>query len=140
MHPAEALKKRTREFAVAIVKLCDELPPKVRRRMRDQLCASGTAIGANYRAACRAKSHDDFISKIATVAEEADETVYWLDLLVTADLVDEESIRWHRQEAGELLAIMAASHRTAVARRKKKLEEKRGKTAAPDAAVKSATP
>jgi four helix bundle protein len=113
MHPADELKKRTQAFAEEIRRLCEGLPSSVSSRLRDQLEAAGTAVGANYRAACRAKSHDDFTAKIATVVEEAEETTYWLDLLVNRGAISGDSVRELRKEAGELLAIMAASHKTA---------------------------
>lgn len=113
MHPADELKERTRIFATDIVRLCQELAGKVSLRTRDQLEASGTGIGSNHRAACRAKSHDDFTAKIATAAEEAEETVYWLDVLIDAKSGNLTTLRELRKEAGELLAIMAASHKTA---------------------------
>src|SRR5512138_1723724 len=113
MHPADQLKQRTQDFASAIVRLCEELAGKVSLRTREQLEAAGTGIGANHRAACRAKSHDDFTAKIATAAEEAEETVYWLDVLIDTGRGDLTALRDLRKEAGELLAIMGASHQTA---------------------------
>lgn len=113
MHPAEALKLRTQAFAEEIVRLCRELDGKLSARTRDQLEAAGTGIGANHRAACRAKSHADFTAKIATAAEEADETVYWLDVLIGTKTGDPERLRTLREEALELLRILVASHRTA---------------------------
>ena len=109
---AEELKKRTGHFANEIVAVCERLPARL-QRLRDQLLSSGTGIASNYRAACRARSHDDFVSKIAVAEEEADETVFWLDVLATANLVAGVKLDWHRAEARELLAVMAASHKTA---------------------------
>lgn len=125
MHPAEALKRRTQTFATEIVKLCRTLPGKVSPRTRDQLEASGTAIGANHRAACRAKSHDDFTAKIATAVEEADETAYWLDVLIETESADGELLKRLRAEAGELLAILVASHKTARANQQARRAQRR---------------
>jgi four helix bundle protein len=74
---------------------------------------SGTSVGANYRAACRARSKPDFISKIGIVLEEADETVFWLELLVESGIVKQQKIASLLQEANELMAIFAAAHQTA---------------------------
>jgi four helix bundle protein len=129
MHPAEKLKERTRIFADAIVKLCQELAGRVSVRTRDQLEAAGTGIGSNHRAACRAKSHDDFTAKIATAVEEADETVYWLDVLIDTKTGNLDTLNDLRQEAGELLAILAASHKTARANQAKRRAEARAPSA-----------
>jgi len=77
-----------------------------------QLLRSGTSIGANYRAAGRARSKAEFISKIAIVVEEADETIFWLECLAESGIVREELLRDLLDEANEQLAIFAASHRT----------------------------
>jgi four helix bundle protein len=117
------------------VKLCQDLAGKVSVRTRDQLEAAGTAIGANHRAACRAKSHDDFTAKIATAAEEAEETVYWLDVLINARSADADTLHALRSEAGELLAIMAASHKTARTNQEQRRAEQRAKTVRRNARV-----
>jgi four helix bundle protein len=127
VHPADELKQRTRAFASAIVDLCEEIAGRVSLRTRDQLEAAGTGIGANHLAACRAKSHDDFTAKIATAAEEAEETVYWLDVLIDTKRGDLQKLRNLRSEAGELLAIMAASHKTARHNQEKRRSERREK-------------
>src|SRR3989304_7630990 len=89
----EDLKERTRKFALEIIRLVENLP---KNRIADvlgrQILRSGTSIGANYRAACRARSRADFISKMGIVEEEADETLYWLELLLDARLVDHSSL------------------------------------------------
>lgn len=81
--------------------------------MGRQLLRSGTSVAANYRAACRARSKAEFISKIGTVVEEADETVLWLELLEDTHVVPKAKIDDLLREANELLAIFAASQRTA---------------------------
>jgi four helix bundle protein len=78
----ENLKERTKRFALAIIRLVEKLPPcRTCQLLGGQLVRAGGSVGANYRAACRAKSLADFISKLGTVEEEADESAYWLELL-----------------------------------------------------------
>jgi four helix bundle protein len=96
------------------VRLCNDASVReLPGRLRDQLLGCGTAIGANYRSACRAKSHADYTAKIATVVEEADETVYFRDVLADAGNLARDKVEFHRREAGELLAIFAKSLKTA---------------------------
>jgi four helix bundle protein len=78
-----------------------------------QLTKAGTSVGANYRAACRARSNADFIAKMSIVEEEADETIYWMELLADAGLLKKAAIEPLLQEARELLAITVASINTA---------------------------
>ncbi len=78
----EEMKKRTKEFAKATIKLCRKLPnTREGRLIGDQMFRSGTSVAANYRAACRGRSKAEFISKLASVEEEADETLFWLELI-----------------------------------------------------------
>jgi len=109
----EDLKERTRKFALEIIRLVENLP---KNRIADvlgrQILRSGTSIGANYRAACRARSRADFISKMGIVEEEADETEYWLELLVEAELVPQEQIESTYKETDEILAMTVASLKT----------------------------
>ena len=119
---AEQLKRRTFAFALAIVKFCRVLRNNWEgRELSDQLFRSGTRIGANYRAACRGRSTADFINKLGHVVEEADETVYWLDLIVAGAVSTDPSLSRLRREAAELSAIFNQSQLTArknAARRK----------------------
>ena len=111
---ADALRKRTRDFAIRIVKLSHALPKNdTARILGRQVLRSGTSVGANYRAVCRARSRAEFVSRMAVVVEEADETVFWLELLVDTGIIPRERLGGLIQEAGELLALCAASHRTA---------------------------
>ncbi len=109
-----ALKKRTKEFAIRVLRLVDSLQ---RGRSEDilgrQLVRAATSIGANYRAACKARSRADFISKITIVEEEADETQYWLELLIELGKSDQPEITALLEEAKELTAIFTASGKTA---------------------------
>jgi len=76
------LKDRTKRFAVEVIRFCSTLPEKREyRNIQSQLTRCGSSVGANYRAACRARSKADFISKLSIVEEEADESIYWLELL-----------------------------------------------------------
>lgn len=114
------LQKRTKDFAIRIVKLVKFLQTDTIGRIigNQQLLRSGTAIAANYRAACRCKSSKDFISKIGTVVEEADETQFWLELLVESGVVKESLVSELLKEAREITAIMTSSKTTAVQNQK----------------------
>lgn len=111
---ADALKDRTKQFAIRIVSVSKSLP---RSREGDvvgrQLLRSGTAVAANCRAVCRSRSKAEFISKVAIVVEEADETVFWLELLADTGIVPKQKLSLLLTEANELPAICAASLRTA---------------------------
>ncbi len=111
---AEKLKKRTKDFAIRIVKLYRVLPNTGEAKViGNQFLRSGTAIAANYRASCRARSTAEFIAKIGVVVEEADETVFWLEMLVDCEIFSEPKMKDLMQEGNELLAIFAASQTTA---------------------------
>ena len=109
----ENLKKRTKMFALEVVKFVEGLPKNESCRVLGrQLLRSGTSVGANYRAACRAKSNADFISKMGTVEEEADESAYWIELLMDAGKVTEIKAAPLLKEANELVAIAVSSINT----------------------------
>ena len=111
---AEKLKKITKDFAIRIVKLYRALPNTGEAKViGNQFLRSGTAIAANYRASCRARSNAEFIAKIGVVVEEADETVFWLEMLVDCEIFTESKMKDLIQEGNELLAIFAASQTTA---------------------------
>jgi four helix bundle protein len=111
---ADALKERTKQFAIRIVAVSRSLPRSREADVIDkQLLRSGTAVAANYRAVCRARSKAEFISKISIVVEEADETVFWLELLSDTGLAPAGKLVLLLKEANELVAICAASLRTA---------------------------
>lgn len=110
----EILRDRTKQFAIRIIRLSQELPNTEQARVIGrQLLRSGTSVAANYRAVCRARSKAEFISKIGIVVEEADESVFWLELLVDTNIVPRNKLDELLKEANELLAIFAASQRTA---------------------------
>ncbi len=110
----ENLKIRTKQFALRIIKLVESLPRDgTSIVLGKQLLRAGTSVGANYRAVCRSKSAADFISKMGTVEEEADESSYWMELLVDAGKVKTLKVSALLQEAGELTAIAVSSINTA---------------------------
>jgi four helix bundle protein len=108
------LKTRTRKFALRILKLTAALPKTDEARViRNQLSRSGTSVGANYRASCRAISRAEFISKMGNVIEEADESCYWMEIIIEGGMLPEEKVSALLQEGNELTAIMTASRKTA---------------------------
>jgi four helix bundle protein len=110
----EQLRHRTKQFALRIIRLFRHLPRSTEAQvLGKQLLRSGTSVGANYRAAGRSRSKAEFVSKIGIVVEEADETVFWIECLIESGIVKEELLKDLLVEANELLAIFAASHRTA---------------------------
>lgn len=111
---AKQLQDRTKAFAIRIVKAFARLPKDdATRIIARQFLRSGTSLAANYRSACRARSAADFISKISVVAEEADETLFWFELLSQAELIKLESVEPLMKECQELLKIFSASLATA---------------------------
>ena len=114
----DELKKRTKEFALRIINLVNALPNNPAGRViGNQLLRAGTSVGANYRAACRAKSKSDFIYKINIVEEEADESAFWLELIVESGLMPNSKIESLLKEANELTAIFVATNKTAKLKR-----------------------
>jgi four helix bundle protein len=111
---AKQLQARTKLFAIRIIKAFARLPrDEAARIIGRQFLRSGTSVAANYRAACRARSAADFVSKISVVAEEADETLFWFELFVEAELVDMKSVEPLMKECEELLKIFSVSLATA---------------------------
>ena len=108
------LKDRTKRFAVDVIRLCRELPRTLdATKLAGQLIDSATSVAANYRAACRARSRPEFIAKLGIVLEEADESLFWLELMVDADLVTNSRAERLLKEADELTAIFTTSVKTA---------------------------
>ena len=111
---SEELKARTKAFALRVIKLVDAMPRSLAAQViGKQLLRSATSVGANYRAACRAQSHAEFAAKLSIVVGEADETVYWLELLRESRLLKPERLAKILKEANELVAIAVASRKTA---------------------------
>ena len=107
------MKQRTKAFALRVIKLVNSLSRElVARRLGDQLLRSGTSVGANYRAVCRARSKADFINKLGIVEEEADESAFWMELLIESGLVPQCRLEKLLDEANQLTAIMVASRKS----------------------------
>jgi four helix bundle protein len=108
------LKERTFKFGVRVVRAVEALPAsEVGKILGRQLLRAGPAVGANYRAAARARSHADFAAKLRSVEEECDESLYWMEMIVELQLVTEARLSKLITEANELLAIIVASIKTA---------------------------
>jgi four helix bundle protein len=108
------MQQRTKTFANRVVRLCSALPDDwISRTLGKQLLRSGTSVGANYRAVCRAKSNSDFINKLRIVEEECDESLFWMELLVENNLIKPARLTDLMKEANEILAIVIASAKTA---------------------------
>ena len=115
---AEELKARTKRFALRVLKLVAALPNNIQgKTIGGQLVRSGTSVAANYRAACRGRSRAEFIAKIGVVEEEADESAFWLELIVDSGLLHTDKVQSLLQEANELTKIMAKSRISAKERR-----------------------
>ena len=113
MNPV-AIKKRTKEFAKKVIELCRELPNNREGRLiGNQLFKSGTSVAGNYRAACRGRSKAEFVSKLGIVLEEADETMFWLELIDEMAIHGGSSVGFLMQECDEITAIMVTSIKTA---------------------------
>jgi len=118
------LKERTKSFALRIIGLVDSLPTgRTAEVIGRQLLRSGTSVGANYRAACRAKSVADFIAKMGIVEEEADECIYWMELLIEAKILPLARLQPLMAEADELVAITVSSIKTARANKQMRNSE-----------------
>jgi four helix bundle protein len=111
---AEDLKKRTKQFALRILKLVAALPNNLQgRTVAAQLVRAGTSVGSNYRAACRGRSKAEFIAKLGIVEEEADESAFWLELIIEGSLLNATLVQPLLDEANELTRIVASSRITA---------------------------
>jgi four helix bundle protein len=116
---AEEFKARTKAFAIRIIRLVEQLPQgRSLDTIGRQLIRSGTSVGANYRAACRARSRAEFVAKIGIVEEEADETIYWLELLIAHGRIPADQVSPVINEARQILAMIIASIRTARGQRR----------------------
>jgi four helix bundle protein len=109
----DEMKQRTKQFALRVVKLVQSMPDnRVAFTLGQQLLRSGTSVGANYRAACRARSPAEFRSKLGIVEEESDESAFWLELLVDAEIIQAQRLESLMQEANEIVSIVVASINT----------------------------
>ena len=109
----EDLKQRTKAFALKIIQLVESLPKgRAADVIGGQLLRAGTSVGANYRSACRARSRADFIAKMGIVEEEGDESLFWMDLLVEAKIVEASEVESLMNEGDEIVAIVVSSIKT----------------------------
>jgi four helix bundle protein len=107
---ADELKSRTKQFALRVLKLAAALPPTTEgKAIRGQLVRAGTSVGANYRAACRGRSRAEFAAKLGVVEEEADESAFWLELIIEGGFLTENRVKPLLIEAVEITKIMASS-------------------------------
>lgn len=108
------MKDRTKQFALRVIKLVAALPQTIEgRAIGSQLIRAGTSVGANYRSACRGRSRAEFVAKLGIVEEEADESAFWMELIVESGLLDEHLVESLLKEANELVAIMVSSRKSA---------------------------
>jgi four helix bundle protein len=108
------LLERTKRFGLRIFKLVGALPQTIQgKAVASQLIRSGTSVAANYRAACRARSKPELVAKLGVVEEEADESAFWLELIIETHLLSAAKVRPLLIEAGEIVAMMASSKKTA---------------------------
>lgn len=111
------LKFRTKKYSLMIIDLIEMLPDTIAgRAIANQLIRSGTSVGANYRAACRARSDREFIAKLTIVAEESDETLFWLELIIEKQWADKTQVENLWKEGNELTSIFVSSLKTVKAR------------------------
>ena len=109
----EELKRRTKAFGLSVIKLVDQLPrTRSANVIGNQLVRSATSVGVNYRAACRARSKAEFAAKLGIVEEEADESAYWIEILIEAGMAPQNRVTEMLREANELVAIVVASLNT----------------------------
>jgi four helix bundle protein len=110
---SEEMKTRTKQFALRVIRLVESLPnTKTANVIGNQLLRSGTSVGANYRAVCRGKSTADFINKLAIVEEEADESMYWMELLVESNQIKKNLVENLHNENDEILSIVVSAIKT----------------------------
>ena len=106
--------ERTKQFALRVFRLVGALPETIQgRAVAAQLIRSGTSVAANYRAACRARSKPEFVAKLGVVEEEADESAFWLELIIETGLLNPGKVTPLLAETGEIVAMMASSKKTA---------------------------
>ena len=114
----EEMKMRTKQYALRVIRLVQSLPKNlVAEVLGKQLLRSGTSVGANYRAACRAKSTADFINKLSIVEEEADESIFWMELLIEGKIIKENLLENLMDEGNQILSIVVSSIKTSKEKR-----------------------
>jgi four helix bundle protein len=109
----QEFKNRTKQIALRIIRLVESLPKSnTAQIIGKQLLRSGTSIGANYRAACRGKSTADVLHKLSIVEEEADESIYWLELLIESEIISEKKLSALKNDIDEVVAMIVSSIKT----------------------------
>ena len=109
----DEMKARTKKYALRVIKAVQALPEnRVANVLGSQLLRSGTSVGANYRAACRAKSTADFVNKLKIVEEEGDESLFWMELLIESGVTPQRKLGELMKEGDELVAIVVAAIKT----------------------------
>lgn len=127
MTPDE-MKSRTKQLSLRVMRLVRALEKTVVGNViGKQVLRSGTSVGANYRAACRARSDREFLAKLSIVIEEADETAYWLELIMDDEMIPEKQVKPLHNECEEIIAMMVSSRKTAQARTKNGKQKKQSK-------------
>jgi len=110
---AEQFRNRTKRFVIDIIHLCRLLPRSVEAQViGKQLLRSASSVGANYRAACRGRSQAEFYSKICIVVEEADESLFWLEILVESQVIEQIKVSGLMMEAKEILKVVSSARKT----------------------------
>jgi four helix bundle protein len=123
------LQQRTKAFALRVLKLAGHLPNTIPGRiLANQLARSATSVGANYRAACRARSRAEFASKLGTVAEEADESLFWLELIDEGEFMPRKKVASLLAEADEFTAIFTSGRRSATQPQPSKIKPQTSKS------------
>jgi four helix bundle protein len=123
--PEYDLKRRTKQFALDVLRLCEQMPTgRIPDLVVRQLARASASVGANYRAACRPRSDADFIAKLCIVEEETDESVYWLEIIQAKKLANADAVAALLDEGQQLLAIIVASIRTAKRNRAERRRKK----------------
>lgn len=114
----QEMKDRTKRFGLRVIRLVESLPKTgAARTIGGQLLRSGTSVGANYRAACRGRSKAEFAAKLGIVEEEADESLYWMEMLIDAQIIPMDRLKDLMTEGEEILSIIVASIRTTKGKR-----------------------
>jgi four helix bundle protein len=112
---SDELKMRTKQFSLRVIRMSEAIPTNnAGNVISRQLLRCSTSVGANYRAACRGRSKAEFVSKLQTVIEEADECCYWMELLIESGLLQSNRVEGLLDEANQITAIMVASRKTAL--------------------------
>ena len=107
------LKERTKRFALETIELVDKLPRTVvAQTIGRQFVRAGTSVGANYRSACRGRSRAEFAAKLGVVEEEADESAFWMEVIIEAGLLERALVQPLLDEAEEIVAIMVSSRKS----------------------------